>query len=245
MTIGQKLTALRKARGMTQEELSEAIGITRQTISKWELDTSAPDLDYLCKLCDLFGVTADYLIRPEKENIERAERTEIEKTSVPPSMLSPSNTEYETSSQTEAPAKPPLNTRPAGWVMLGLAGLLLLVALISFVTDNPMPELMIFAWIAAVFALELLLIRWRPLFIVMWTAWLFWSCSQFVLTGRVIMFFIFSQEPILPINWAFIFTALWVLYTAFCIGVTVRLIMKYARARITKTRKRTEGKANK
>ena len=64
MTLGQKLISLRKSRGMTQEELSEAIGVTRQTISKWELDTSTPDLDYLCKLCDLFGVTADYLIRP-------------------------------------------------------------------------------------------------------------------------------------------------------------------------------------
>ena len=62
MTLGQKLTNLRKARGMTQEELSEAIGITRQTISKWELDTPTPDLDYLCKLCDLFGCTADYLL---------------------------------------------------------------------------------------------------------------------------------------------------------------------------------------
>ena len=72
MTLGQKITNLRKARGMTQEELSEAIGVTRQTISKWELDTSTPDLDYLCKLCDLFGVTADYLIRPEKETVETA-----------------------------------------------------------------------------------------------------------------------------------------------------------------------------
>ena len=72
MTLGQKITNLRKARGMTQEELSESIGVTRQTISKWELDTSTPDLDYLCRLCDLFGVTADYLIRPEKEIVESA-----------------------------------------------------------------------------------------------------------------------------------------------------------------------------
>lgn len=248
MTLGQKLIALRKARGMTQEELSEAIGVTRQTISKWELDTSTPDLDYLCKLCDLFGVTADYLIRPEKErieHIERAGRMEIEKASEPLPMPPPSNTEYETSSQTVSPIKPPLNTRPAGWVMLGLSGILLLVALISFFTDNPMPELLIFAGVAAIFALELLLIRWRPLFIVMWTAWLFWSFSQFVLTGRVILFFFFSREPVLPLNWTFIFTALWVLYTALCIGVTVRLILKHVRSRITKARKHTEEKANK
>ena len=233
MTIGQKLTALRKARGMTQEELSEAIGVTRQTISKWELDTSAPDLDYLCKLCDLFGVTADYLIRPEKENIERTERTEIEKTSVPPSMLSPSNTEYETSSQTEAPAKPPLNTRPAGWVMLGLSGILLLVALISFFTDNPMPELLIFAGVAAIFALELLLIRWRPLFIVMWTAWAMWTGAQSIITGRRIFSLIFSLwfDSILPVNWTWIFAILWLLYTAFCIGETVRVIVKHLRGK--------------
>ena len=70
MTLGQKITNLRKARGMTQEELSEAVGVTRQTISKWELDASTPDLDYLCKLCDLFGVTADDLIRPGRETVE-------------------------------------------------------------------------------------------------------------------------------------------------------------------------------
>ena len=69
MTFGQKLQQLRRARGMSQEDLAGQLSVTRQTISKWELDTSTPDLDYLCKLCDLFGVTADYLIRPEREAV--------------------------------------------------------------------------------------------------------------------------------------------------------------------------------
>ena len=233
MTIGQKLTALRKARGMTQEELSEAIGVTRQTISKWELDTSAPDLDYLCKLCDLFGVTADYLIRPEKENIERTERMEIEKTSVPPSMLSPSNTEYETSSQTEAPVKPTLNPLPAGWVLLGIAMIFFLFAMIAlFINEDPY-VLFILAAITMIFSLELLLIRRKPLFIVMWTAWAMWTGAQSIITGRRIFSLIFSLwfDSILPVNWTWIFAILWLLYTAFCIGVTVRVIVKHLRGK--------------
>ena len=228
MTIGQKLTALRKARGMTQEELSEAIGVTRQTISKWELDTSTPDLDYLCKLCDLFGVTADYLIRPEREEVE---------TTTPPAAPSPVPpfAESPTPPTSQKPQKPPLNIRPAGWVMLGLAGILLFVSLISFVTDNSMPELMIFAGVALVFAVELLFIRWKPLFVVMWTVWAIWTGSQAVITGRMIFSLIFSlqYDSILPMNWTSIFAILWLLYTAFCIGVTIRMIVKHIRKKKT------------
>ena len=230
MTIGQKLTALRKARGLTQEELSEAIGVTRQTISKWELDTSTPDLDYLCKLCDLFGVTADYLIRPEKENIER---TEIGEKTDPSPMPPPSNTEYETSSQTEAPAKPPLNTRPAGFVLLDIGIFFFIFGMISLFTENEMHEMFLFCGVAIVFALELLLIRRKPLFIVMWTAWAMWTASQAVITGRMIFSLIFSlrYEHILPVNWTWIFAILWVIYTALCIGVTICMIVKHLRKR--------------
>ena len=224
MTIGQKLTALRKARGMTQEELSEAIGVTRQTISKWELDTSTPDLDYLCKLCDLFGVTADYLIRPERDAVEAA-MLPAEPPPAPPFAESP------TPPTAKNPQNPPSSPRPAGWVMLGLSGILLLAGLISLVTDNLMPELIPLAGVAAVFALELLLIRWKPLFVVMWTAWLFWTASQTILTGRIIFAFFFPPVAVFPMNWTFIFTILWGLFTILCTATTVRLIVKHRRSR--------------
>lgn len=217
MTLGQKITHLRKARGMTQEELSESVGVTRQTISKWELDTSTPDLDYLCKLCDLLGVTADYLIRPERETVETDHAAEMPASPAPPSISAPSSAEPSPA----PPSKKPLNTRPAGWIMLGLAGILLIVALISLLTPNQMPELFAVAVIAAVIALELLLIRWKPLFIVMWTVWLIWTFTQHILLLALF-------------NWALIFDLFWLSYTAFCIGETVAVIIRCVRARRAK-----------
>ena len=66
MTFGERLANLRKAKGLSQEQLAEVLDLTRQTISKWELDQSTPDLDYLVKLSDFFGVTTDHLIKGEQ-----------------------------------------------------------------------------------------------------------------------------------------------------------------------------------
>ena len=63
MTFGQKLQQLRKARGMSQEDLGERLSVTRQTVSKWELDQSTPDLPYLAAISEFFGVSTDYLIK--------------------------------------------------------------------------------------------------------------------------------------------------------------------------------------
>ncbi len=63
MTFGQKLQQLRRARGMSQEDLAGQLSVTRQTISKWELDQSTPDLPYLAAISELFGVSTDYLIK--------------------------------------------------------------------------------------------------------------------------------------------------------------------------------------
>lgn len=65
MTLGQKLQQLRKRDGLSQEALAEQVAVTRQTISKWELDQSMPDLDLLARLSDIFQVSTDYLIKPE------------------------------------------------------------------------------------------------------------------------------------------------------------------------------------
>ncbi len=224
MTLGQKLISLRKSRGMTQEELSEAIGVTRQTISKWELDTSTPDLDYLCKLCDLFGVTADYLIRPDRETIEMSETAEtVDASPPPPSEQShPIVVIHQQKSKSTSP-----NTRPAGFVLLDIAIFFFIFGLISLFTANEMHIMFLFAGVALIFSLELLLIRWKPLFIVMWTAWALWTGAQAVITGRMI--FSLPYEATLPVNWTWIFAILWVFYTAFCIGVTVGVIVKHLR----------------
>ncbi len=59
MSIGERLTQLRKRNGLSQEELAEKLGLTRQTISKWELNQSSPDIEYGIALCDCVDVSSD------------------------------------------------------------------------------------------------------------------------------------------------------------------------------------------
>ena len=65
MTLGEKIQKLRKQNGFSQEELAEKVTVTRQTISKWELNQSEPDLDFIAQLSNIFNVSADYLIKKE------------------------------------------------------------------------------------------------------------------------------------------------------------------------------------
>ena len=62
MTFGEKLTRARKQKGLSQEALAGKLDITRQTISKWELDQSTPELSYLKRLCEILEVSADELL---------------------------------------------------------------------------------------------------------------------------------------------------------------------------------------
>ena len=56
MSFGQNLQFLRKMRNkMTQEELAEKMGVSRQTVSKWELDTVYPEMDKVVELCNIFS----------------------------------------------------------------------------------------------------------------------------------------------------------------------------------------------
>ena len=65
MTLGEKMQKLRKQRGLSQEALAEKVMVTRQTISKWELGQSTPDMDFIAQLSDIFNVSSDYLIKDE------------------------------------------------------------------------------------------------------------------------------------------------------------------------------------
>ena len=62
MTFGEKLQALRKARGWSQEELATQINVSRQALSKWESGASVPDTENVIALSRLFGVTTAYLL---------------------------------------------------------------------------------------------------------------------------------------------------------------------------------------
>ncbi len=63
MTLGERLQALRKSRGLSQEQLAEELGVSRQAVSKWELGESAPELEKVLVLSEFFGVTTDYLLK--------------------------------------------------------------------------------------------------------------------------------------------------------------------------------------
>lgn len=66
MSLGQNLQFLRKmCNKMTQEELAEKLGVSRQTISKWELDVVYPEINKLVELCNLFSCSLDELVRED------------------------------------------------------------------------------------------------------------------------------------------------------------------------------------
>lgn len=66
MSFGQNLQFLRKMRNkMTQEELAEKLAVSRQTVSKWELDTAYPEINKLVELCNLFSCSMDELVRED------------------------------------------------------------------------------------------------------------------------------------------------------------------------------------
>ncbi len=72
MIFADKLISLRKKSGWSQEELAEKLGVTRQSVSKWEGAQSVPDIDKILQLSRLFGVTTDYLLKDEQGEPESA-----------------------------------------------------------------------------------------------------------------------------------------------------------------------------
>ncbi len=68
MKLSEKIMQLRKSRGLSQEELAEKLGVSRQAVSRWESGTAQPDAGNLWQLSRLFGVTADYLLDEEQES---------------------------------------------------------------------------------------------------------------------------------------------------------------------------------
>ncbi len=67
MILAEKVALLRKKKGWSQEELAEKLGISRQSVSKWESGASIPDIDKIIMLSRLFQVSTDYLLKDELE----------------------------------------------------------------------------------------------------------------------------------------------------------------------------------
>ena len=75
MTLSEKLQTLRKAAGLSQEQLAEQLGVTRQAVSKWETGEGKPDIDNLLPLAKLLHTTVDYLL-DDTADAPRAEKSQ-------------------------------------------------------------------------------------------------------------------------------------------------------------------------
>ena len=64
--IAGNLAALRKSRRMTQQELAEKLNYSDKAISRWEHAETLPDIETLCKICDIYGVKFEYLLQKEQ-----------------------------------------------------------------------------------------------------------------------------------------------------------------------------------
>ena len=75
MILAEKIILLRKKNEWSQEELAEQLGISRQSVSKWESGASIPDLDKIVRMSKLFDVSTDYLL---KDSLEEEQPSETE-----------------------------------------------------------------------------------------------------------------------------------------------------------------------
>lgn len=90
MTLGQRLYEMRKGKGLSQENVAEILGVTRQTVSKWETDQTTPDFDKIIPLCKLYNITTDELLIGETNSTEHYNNSTYE---IPQDSIQPDNNE--------------------------------------------------------------------------------------------------------------------------------------------------------
>ena len=103
MAFSEKLYELRKKRGLSQEELAEALDVSRQAISKWESGRAMPEAGKLLTVSEYFGVSLDELMKEKAQTIQ----------SVPQEKNDPETKELET----KAPEKGSLKKRTLGLIV--------------------------------------------------------------------------------------------------------------------------------
>lgn len=75
MTTGEKISVLRKKKGLTQEQLSEILKVSRQSVSRWEMDVAFPETEKLIKLSRLLECSIDFLLNEEIQDDESVKLT--------------------------------------------------------------------------------------------------------------------------------------------------------------------------
>jgi transcriptional regulator with XRE-family HTH domain len=110
MTLGERIYQLRTEKNLSQGTLADMLNVSRQSISKWETDSSVPDLDKLVKLSDIFSLTLDELVSGKKPNTP------------------PENTQAMSQAYTQASGFPP--RKVAGTILLCMGFLVVLVIMV-------------------------------------------------------------------------------------------------------------------
>lgn len=87
ITIGKRIAALRREKGLKQEEVAQVLDVSSQAVSKWENDQSCPDISLLPKLAKLLGVSVDVLLSGEEQKTEVALVPEQERKDIKDMML--------------------------------------------------------------------------------------------------------------------------------------------------------------
>lgn len=149
MIFADKLIRLRKKSGWSQEELAEQMGVSRQSISKWEGAQSIPDLEKIIKLAKLFSVSTDYLLLDELGD----EQTEA------PALPGEERPALRRVSMEEANAFLEIKAETAGWIAFGVFLCILSpICLLLLAGLSEMPGSGISGGLAAAIGLTVLLV---------------------------------------------------------------------------------------
>jgi len=118
MNFNEKLIELRKSKGLSQDELGQRLGVSRQTISKWELAQSYPDFQRLVLLSDYFGMSLDALVKDiNVQDVREKNQSDKQISEI-----------YDDVQK----AKSTVNTVLNGFAIFGIVGVLLLLLIIVF-----------------------------------------------------------------------------------------------------------------
>jgi transcriptional regulator with XRE-family HTH domain len=133
VTLGQRIQELRKQAGLSQEALGEALGVSRQAVSKWEGDNGIPELDTLIAMSRLFGITVGQLL-----GVEPAEEAADEKVNETPAGFTEEQVEailrryVEESKKQEEPREQTVGSYPIGsWIIAACA--VIIAVVVAFV----------------------------------------------------------------------------------------------------------------
>ena len=202
MALGQHISRLRTEQNLTQDQLAEQLGVSRQSVSKWETDASVPDLDKLVKLSQLFSVSLDELVTGE----------------VPPLP------EREPAPQPQADAVPSGVSGTQKIAALVLLGFGMLISILLFCLGGGLMGLIL----VSPFLLSALWCAVIRRHVGLWCLWTVWGCVDFYFrwaTGIrwTLVFYTFRYTPSmnyarLAIGWVMLILPLILL------GVTLRAL---------------------